>query len=100
MVGLHSRLRMGTVPRRIAQTLGLVVLGAIVAFAPAPLAAQPAAPIWSFGGYNLQRVNFTPKAGSLTAPHVAWRLNFETTDRKSTRLNSSHIQKSRMPSSA
>ena len=30
----------------------------------------------------------------------AWRVFRKTTDRKSTRLNSSHIQKSRMPSSA
>ncbi len=58
----------------------LIALGGILALGPAPLAAQPAPiPIWSFGGYNLQRTNYTPKAGGLVAPHVAWRLNFETT---------------------
>ena len=32
--------------------------------------------------------------------HEAWRAGVKRLDRKSTRLNSSHIQKSRMPSSA
>ena len=31
---------------------------------------------------------------------VTWRLNRALTDRKSTRLNSSHLRRSRMPSSA
>ena len=62
------------------RSLLLIALGAILALGPAPLAAQPAPiPTWSFGGYNLQRTNFTPKAGGLVAPHIAWRLNFETT---------------------
>jgi outer membrane protein assembly factor BamB len=42
--------------------------------------AQVGAPaLWAFGGYNLQRTNVTPRAGGLVAPHVAWRLSFETT---------------------
>ena len=36
----------------------------------------------------------------VTDPEEAFRYVFERPDRKSTRLNSSHIQKSRMPSSA
>lgn len=67
------------VPRWMMWIVVLVALVASLVGNGAPLAAQPAVPIWAFGGYNLQRVNYTPKAGSLTAPHVAWRLNFETT---------------------
>ena len=39
-------------------------------------------------------------AEAVTAAHELQRLDTELADRKSTRLNSSHIQKSRMPSSA
>lgn len=35
--------------------------------------------LWAFGGYNLQRTNLTPRTGGLVAPHVAWRLTFEST---------------------
>lgn len=59
---------------RIALLIGLAVIVALSAQA----AAQTPA-LWTFGGFNLQRTNFTPKAGSLTAPHVAWKLEFETT---------------------
>lgn len=59
---------------------GVVVLGMILALSPSPLGAQPSAPsLWWLGGYNLQRTNFTPKVGGLVSPHVAWKLNFETT---------------------
>ncbi len=67
------------VVRRVVRIVCPLAVAAGVASSGAPLAAQSAAPIWSFGGYNLQRINFTPKAGNLTAPHVGWRLNFETT---------------------
>ena len=36
----------------------------------------------------------------VTLPNIKWGLLYGVIDRKSTRLNSSHIQKSRMPSSA
>jgi len=55
------------------------LLVAVVALLAAEAAAQPGAPRWQFGGFNLQRTNFTPKPGGLTAPHVAWQLEFETT---------------------
>ena len=51
-------------------------------------------------GYALSIVRGRPVA----APRRYWNVRFQETpvvsDRKSTRLNSSHIQKSRMPSSA
>ncbi len=55
----------------VAVSLGLVAM-------QMPAQGQAAA-LWSFGGYNLQRTNLTPKPGALTAPHVAWRLPFEST---------------------
>ncbi|MDR7522304.1 MAG: PQQ-binding-like beta-propeller repeat protein [Armatimonadota bacterium] len=63
----------------------LVLLTIAVALGSVSVAASPGTsgpapiPLWAFGGFNLQRTNFTPKPGDLTAPHVAWRLNFETT---------------------
>ena len=60
---------------------------------------------------STHHVALTP-AGAALQPQVAWLLNsfhqgvddihraLASQDRKSTRLNSSHIQKSRMPSSA
>ena len=61
------------------RVITFVILGLVLAFGGASLSAQPAVALWAFGGYNLQRLNFTPKTGGLTAPHVAWKLNFETT---------------------
>ncbi len=56
------------------------VLVIAVAFGSVHVAAQPTSPpLWAFGGFNLQRTNFTPKVGGLVAPYVAWKLNFETT---------------------
>ena len=60
-------------------------------------------PVFPVGQLNV----ITPGAG-LDARYLVWYLNQRSTqakmglmlDRKSTRLNSSHIQKSRMPSSA
>ena len=40
------------------------------------------------------------KHGAIKYSDNNWRNGFKFRDRKSTRLNSSHIQKSRMPSSA
>ncbi len=58
----------------------LVVTWIAIAVAVSGVMAQPApSSLWAFGGYNLQRTNFTPKVGGLTAPHVAWKLGFETT---------------------
>lgn len=57
----------------------LAALSVALVITGAPVVAQPAAPLWAFGGYNLQRVNLTPKTGGLTAPYVAWKLNFEST---------------------
>ena len=53
-------------------------------------------------GYRVVLVNSNP-ATIMTDPEIADRTYVEpltVEDRKSTRLNSSHIQKSRMPSSA
>ena len=47
----------------------------------------------------MNRARVDVHALSLTAPMVYWT-DADVGDRKSTRLNSSHIQKSRMPSSA
>ena len=50
-------------------------------------------------GYRIILVNSNP-ATIMTDPDMAHATYVEPIDRKSTRLNSSHIQKSRMPSSA
>ena len=42
----------------------------------------------------------TPTHAAITATFRAFKEGLQARDRKSTRLNSSHIQKSRMPSSA
>lgn len=74
--------------RRLSRWAGVVGLALALAVPEGPLAAQPATPaagpaaapaLWALGGYNLQRVNVTPKPGALFSPHVAWRLPFETT---------------------
>lgn len=57
----------------------LIVLGLVLVFAGPPAVSQPAPALWAFGGYNLQRVNATPKPGGLTAPYVAWKFPFEST---------------------
>ena len=44
--------------------------------------------------------NFKVPDGKIILSKIIWRIPHVTPDRKSTRLNSSHIQKSRMPSSA
>ena len=54
---------------RNIRAAGAIAVLAIVT-AGAPLAAQPAAPLWAFGGFNLQRTNVTPRAGGLVTPHV------------------------------
>lgn len=86
MIGSGSRTRAAVVSpavgrqRNTSRLVSSVALGAFLALGSLPLAAQPAAPpFWAFGGYNLQRTNFTPRPGGLIAPHVAWRLAFETT---------------------
>lgn len=58
----------------------LLVLGLILSSGTGSIVAQPGAPsTWAFGGFNIARTNFTPKTGRLGAPHIAWRLPFETT---------------------
>ena len=70
-------------------TLAIALLAAAPAFAQAPAApAAPAAP------------PPPPLIMSTTAFPDGADIPVKFTDRKSTRLNSSHIQKSRMPSSA
>ena len=54
-------------------------------------------------GYDEQKpltLTGTVKAAAYENPHSFVDLQVSDKDRKSTRLNSSHIQKSRMPSSA
>jgi outer membrane protein assembly factor BamB len=65
--------------RLLQVTRVAAVVAVAVTVAGAPLAAQTATALWAFGGFNLQRTNVTPRAGGLVAPHVAWRLPFETT---------------------
>ena len=76
MTSWTSYMREALAPR-VARAAGIVAVAVVTA--GAPLAAQPAATLWAFGGFNLQRTNVTPRAGGLVAPHVAWRLAFETT---------------------
>ena len=55
------------------------------------------------GALVWERIKVTlspPKLPTLSATDLAWTREHGPRDRKSTRLNSSHIQKSRMPSSA
>ena len=69
-----------------------------------------AQPVLSVRGKSLEQAQTKPetvkvgiyliRAGSLDISTGAIDLDFYIEDRKSTRLNSSHIQKSRMPSSA
>ena len=75
-----------------AATGGLTVIGATVAL------VDPG----TLGAYSSVVGDFRPSLGHLLAAagHQAIGLVVMTADRKSTRLNSSHIQKSRMPSSA
>ena len=62
--------------------------------APAP---QGEGPLFYLGGISEQAMELSARQADV---HLAWIEPLEATDRKSTRLNSSHIQKSRMPSSA
>ena len=56
---------------------------------------------WKPGGSSIGgRVRDLEKSGALIAAEIDRLLGTAGGDRKSTRLNSSHIQKSRMPSSA
>ena len=81
--------------------LGMGLAVALLAQAPPPFSirAQQGANILALSDGGT--LTFTsegigqPQTGSVTLTYTG-----TTTDRKSTRLNSSHIQKSRMPSSA
>ena len=57
--------------------------------------------LWNIGHIVLShyRLAYRPSGGTVPVPQT-WEGWFLPGDRKSTRLNSSHIQKSRMPSSA
>ena len=48
----------------------------------------------------LQSLELCDKCGAFIRHSIAVNFNFTTKDRKSTRLNSSHKHRSRMPSSA
>ncbi|MDR7554010.1 MAG: PQQ-binding-like beta-propeller repeat protein [Armatimonadota bacterium] len=77
---MTDRARVADPALRRLGVLLLVVVGCVLAAAQVGAQAPaPAAALWWLGGGNLQRLNFTPKPGGLTAPHVAWRLPFETT---------------------
>ena len=52
---------------------------------------------------SLEKMSYDAETGTViyrSKMHLGLKRNFQVIDRKSTRLNSSHIQKSRMPSSA
>ena len=76
----------------------LLVLSLLVISA-SPLAAQQRSPNSMGGGdCNANVYNCADTPNPLPAPNTVWIE--EMTDRKSTRLNSSHVRTSRMPSSA
>ena len=111
--------------RKLEQPLAAPVTGTVIDLAPRyPVqpahsvgihlkgwnAAGPPAAIWEFWVYlepysALAAGTLLTPAQQADAIKAAWVVALPlaknlTTDRKSTRLNSSHIQKSRMPSSA
>ena len=59
---------------------------------------------WLSNGRTYSEQRFSPlakiNASNVNALGVAWEFRTNTVDRKSTRLNSSHLARSRMPSSA
>ena len=91
-----------------SQAVGGLVAGgrlrALAVTSPKRLAAFPEVPTVAESGYpGFEAATWSGLVAPAGTPHaIVTRLNAETNkaDRKSTRLNSSHIQKSRMPSSA
>ena len=73
-----------------------VLLGIIGALSPCQLSTNASA-IAYLGQAAGKKASHT---GWLTASYIVGKVLVYSADRKSTRLNSSHIQKSRMPSSA
>ena len=93
---------------RLARTLALLLLGAMLFVRMGPMCeaiAQAAPPAEAHAGMaDCDRAPPTPvkKAPSVdcVGACIATALDVHTSDRKSTRLNSSHVSESRMPSSA
>ena len=84
--------------RRQSLTLFAGTVAGASLFRPGVAFAQAPAPAPAAGHFKLPELGYAENA---LEPHIdAQTMNIHRTDRKSTRLNSSHVVTSRMPSSA